>query len=938
MTDDSAGRWPYPGSRWWKFDFHAHTPASVDYGKGPRQGELRQIAPRDWLLGFMRTGVDCVAVTDHNTGEWVDRLQDVLRELERSSHPDFRPLTLFPGVEITANGSIHVLAILDTTCESADVAKLLGAVRYQGTRGDSEVAANASTIEVVKAICDAGAIPILAHVDAQQGGAWRLPGNTLASLLDAEGLFAVEVRDAQANKPELYRQRQLNWAEVLGSDSHHPNGQPGQRFPGSHFTWVKMAEPCLEGLRLALLDGSGFSIRRSDEAGDFEPFAVPPLCVQSIEIQDAQYMGRGEPSRFAFSPWLNALVGGRGTGKSTVVHALRLALRRERELDNLDERSEPALTFRRFNRVPSVPPKEGGLTKAMSIRCVLLRDGVRHRIHWRQDGGGVIVEEEADGVWRASGVQSVSPARFPVRLFSQGQIAALAGDDQQALLQVIDDAAGLDAVRSEFDAACRAYRAARTSMRDLEARLRQRDELVVKHQDVERKLRRFEEAGHTAVLTAYRRRDAQRREVDRQFDDALEIAHRIETAAEDAVLADVPDGGFDDSPTDRHASHAIAALSAAVGDAAAALRRAAEQLRERASRERDSLSASAWQAEIQDAAQSYETLAQTLREEGVSDPAEYGNLTQDKQLLDDELAKLDSLAKERDRLEAAARAALATVQETRRAVTCARAMFLAKTLAQNPFVRISVCAYGNDPRSIERSLRDALQSQDHFEADFLQLEEGAPSGGCVAELLEELPDGVEQRVVQLEQRLRLLKERIRRTGMGESTSFSGFFRNHLVSKFAKQPATFDDVDTWFPEDGLVVEYSRGEGEHFRPIEQASAGQRSAAMLAFLLAHGEEPLVLDQPEDDLDNHLIYDLMVRQVRANKLRRQIIVVTHNPNIVVNGDAEMLHALAFRAGQCVAAQSGSLQDASMREDVCRIMEGGRQAFERRYRRLGRS
>ena len=938
MTDDSAGRWLYPGSRWWKFDLHTHTPASVDYGKGPGQGGLRQIAPRDWLLGFMRAGVDCVAVTDHNTGEWVDHLQDVLRELERSSHPDFRPLTLFPGVEITANGSIHVLAILDTTCESADVAKLLGAVRYQGTGGDSEVAANASTIEVVKAICDAGAIPILAHVDAQQGGAWRLPGNTLASLLDAEGLFAVEVRDAQANKPELYRQRQLNWAEVLGSDSHHPNGQPGQRFPGSHFTWVKMAEPCLEGLRLALLDGSGFSIRRSDEAGDFEPFVVPPLCVQSIEIQDAQYMGRGEPSRFAFSPWLNALVGGRGTGKSTVVHALRLALRRERELDNLDERSEPALTFRRFNRVPSVPPKEGGLTKAMSIRCVLLRDGVRHRIHWRQDGGGVVVEEEADGVWRASGVQSVSPARFPVRLFSQGQIAALAGDDQQALLQVIDDAAGLDAVRSEFDAACRAYRAARTGMRDLEARLRQRDELVVKRQDVERKLRRFEEAGHTAVLTAYRRRDAQHREVDRQFDDALEIAHRIETAAEDAVLADVPDGGFDDSPTDRHASHAIAALSAAVGDAAAALRRAAEQLRERASRERDRLSASAWQAGIQDAAQSYETLAQTLREEGVSDPAEYGNLSQDKQLLDDELAKLDSLAKERDRLEAAARAALATVQETRRAVTRARAMFLAKTLAQNPFVRISVCAYGNDPRSIERSLRDALQSQDHFEADFLQLEEGAPSGGCVAELLEELPDGAEQRVVQLEQRFRLLKERIRRTGMGESTSFSGFFRNHLVSKFAKQPATFDDVDTWFPEDGLVVEYSRGEGEHFRPIEQASAGQRSAAMLAFLLAHGEEPLVLDQPEDDLDNHLIYDLMVRQVRANKLRRQIIVVTHNPNIVVNGDAEMLHALAFRAGQCVAAQSGSLQDASMREDVCRIMEGGRQAFERRYRRLGRS
>lgn len=96
-------------------------------------------------------------------------------------------------------------------------------------------------------------------------------------------------------------------------------------------------------------------------------------------------------------------------------------------------------------------------------------------------------------------------------------------------------------------------------------------------------------------------------------------------------------------------------------------------------------------------------------------------------------------------------------------------------------------------------------------------------------------------------------------------------------------------------------------------------------------------MLDQPEDDLDNHLIYDLAVRQ-RENKRRRQIIVVTHNPNIVVNGDADMLHALDFQSGQCIVTQSGSLQDPAMREEVCRrIMEGGREAFERRYRRLAR-
>jgi len=79
------------------------------------------------------------------------------------------------------------------------------------------------------------------------------------------------------------------------------------------------------------------------------------------------------------------------------------------------------------------------------------------------------------------------------------------------------------------------------------------------------------------------------------------------------------------------------------------------------------------------------------------------------------------------------------------------------------------------------------------------------------------------------------------------------------------------------------------------------------------------------------------VVRQIRANKLRRQMIIVTHNPNIVVNGDAEMLYALDFKDGQCRVVEAGSLQEQAMRDEVCRVMEGGREAFERRYRRLGK-
>ena len=99
--------------------------------------------------------------------------------------------------------------------------------------------------------------------------------------------------------------------------------------------------------------------------------------------------------------------------------------------------------------------------------------------------------------------------------------------------------------------------------------------------------------------------------------------------------------------------------------------------------------------------------------------------------------------------------------------------------------------------------------------------------------------------------------------------------------------------------------------------------------------GEPWIILDQPEDDLDNRLIYDLIVRQLRNIKSKRQVIVVTHNANIVVNGDAEFVLALDSAGGQTQQVASGSLQDAGLRSEICKIMEGGREAFHRRYRRI---
>lgn len=936
--------WPYSGARWWKFDFHTHTPASRDYGKGTARAAERDIAPRDWLLGFMRAGIDCVAVTDHNTGAWIDRLKQALAELEQDRCAGFRRMWLFPGAEITANGGTHILAIMDPAKSAADVSKLLGRVGLDGAEGAGDTTAKKSVIEVVEAVDSAGAVAIPAHADKERG-LWGLSGNTLEALLRSNKLFAVEVVDT-SDKPARYHELKVRWAEVLGSDSHRPFSAPAPGAIGRRFTWVKMAEPSLEGLRLALLDGDEHSVRRSRPSGSFEPPPLPGHHLQELQISDARLMGRGAPASVTFSPWLTAIVGGRGTGKSTIVHALRLVSRRSSELQGLDEHSSARRTFERFNRVPKRRRDDGGLDDGTELRLIAVRDGVRHRVSWSQNPQAShsgaeprpTVEEQASDGWATSAVQDVAPERFPLRIFSQGQMGELADGNQQALLQIIDEAAAVADHRSRLEQAQAAFMQTRARIRSLDRQLKRRAGLQVEREDADRKLRRFEESGHADVLKTYRLRSRQRQEVERHFEVARKAVELIEEASGGLQPEDMDARAFEDDLSEA-AVTAIASLAQALKTAAGELRATADNLRARIESEQADLAGSAWRARLEDAVSAHQQLVQTLSAEGINDPREHARLVQERSRIEAELADLESRAEARSSLVAQSEKQLATLFDSRWALSEARRTFVGEALEGNEFVRIELRAFGDSEslESTERSLRGALEAEDRFQSDILDREDGEHSG-IVAELLNGLPSDFDDRRREFRERIERLRERFAEACFGRG-GFGGHLNNFLRRRHEKAPEFLDRLLTWFPEDTLGVEYSRsGDGSGFAPIAQASAGQRAAAMLAFLLAHGDEPLVLDQPEDDLDNHLIYDLVVRQIRQNKLRRQIIAVTHNPNIVVNGDAEMVHALDFVGGQCRVVKSGSLQDIDIRNEVCRVMEGGREAFERRYRRIAPS
>ena len=123
---------------------------------------------------------------------------------------------------------------------------------------------------------------------------------------------------------------------------------------------------------------------------------------------------------------------------------------------------------------------------------------------------------------------------------------------------------------------------------------------------------------------------------------------------------------------------------------------------------------------------------------------------------------------------------------------------------------------------------------------------------------------------------------------------------------------------------------------YRPLENLSPGQKSTAILLLIMQASDVPLLIDQPEDDLDNRFIYDDVVKRLRAEKPRRQFLIATHNANIPVLGDAEQILVLdaSDRGGSLVAR--GAIDNPDVRDAAELILEGGEEAFTLRREKYG--
>jgi energy-coupling factor transporter ATP-binding protein EcfA2 len=164
------------------------------------------------------------------------------------------------------------------------------------------------------------------------------------------------------------------------------------------------------------------------------------------------------------------------------------------------------------------------------------------------------------------------------------------------------------------------------------------------------------------------------------------------------------------------------------------------------------------------------------------------------------------------------------------------------------------------------------------------------------------------------------------TSLGKERSSKILEAYRSLDAFALETVIIDDQIK------IELNVSPHGDPHFKDAAELSRGQKCTALLPLLLARRPTPLIIDQPEDNLDNHFIYETIVESVRRLKSSRQMVFITHNANIPVLGEADLVVVMNSDGKRGYIEKTGSLDEC--RSEIIDLLEGGEEAFELRRKR----
>lgn len=883
-----------PGLKFQKLDLHVHTPASKCY----RQ---RDHTPEQIVQAALDRGLAAIAITDHNTAEWIDPMKRAAAGTG---------LVIFPGVEISMSEGFHLVALFDPGAGQEHVKGFLNFIEIENKDfGAMDALCKISVYEVIEKIHKRDGLAILAHIDEPKGAFYELTAAKengkvhvpvpCSKLFNEARYDAVECGSGKL--PVGYDRRFTRTpAFYQASDNPDPDKPTRHSLEGiaSRYTWFKLDSIDLEGLRQCFVDPEPEVRIWSMDA--YHEIDYPHIA--SMKVGGAGFL---TGQCFDFHHGLNCIIGSQGVGKSLAIEFLRFGL------------GQPTLDRALLTDHASKIARRLGENGRVEI-VYQLQDGTRYRIERTYTGSqkgedGALVHSESCCTNLTNGSEYAGdiPAMFPVLAYSQTEVVKIA-ENRNAQLELIDKFIDPRPYEQEITA--------------LQAVLRENDSKIDRALQARGRLDSYQreietlQARIVAINTAlaqplfetmrWSELKKQAIEDERRFIAGLGIQVRNwQQIAREARLTPLPEAFAGDPLLLQQREYARQALQTALDSLTAA---AAELSRLEGCSEQ---AIAGWIPEFDQVYREYHRL---LEEIGGDQEAKENERKQ----LEDRKIGLEREA-EAYRTTLRGQAALETERNEQldRLEKAYEAYYQARKAKFDQLTRLSLG---------KLSLRlEHAGDRSVYEEKLVELLRGGQNSPSVSERKQIARNLMPRRLVELV----VARDQER---LAQEAQISELWAGRVVDKLWSSE-DFKQVlalqHNCYPGDVPGIAY-RKEGGEYAELSELSVGQKCTALLIIALCDGHMPVVIDQPEDALDLVSVWQDIAKKLRRGKNARQFILTTHNSSVAVGADTDQFIVLdaGANAGKVIAA--GAIDRPEVKQVVIDHLEGGDEPYKLRSRK----
>lgn len=851
------------GSIWLRADFHLHTKADKEF---QYSGEDNQFVP-SYIRALKKAGIQVAVVTNHNKFDLNE-----YKALYKAGRKE--EILVLPGVELSVKdgkSGVHTLIVFENDWieDSTNHIQSFLAATFAGQSNfeNENARSNNDLLETIHMLDEFNRdyFFIFAHVEAENGLWGGLSGGRIQEF-GKNDFFRQRCLGFQKVRTRGIRNKVRNWlgdwypAEVEGSDGKALD-QVGQ---GRSF-FLKIGDFTFGAVKYALMDCQN-------------RVSVEPKKHESSHITSTAFEGGVlDGKTIRFSPELNTLIGIRGSGKSSILEAVRYVLDIPFGEKSLDTDYKKSLIGHVLG--------SGGKVTVQAVDCRGQRYEIRRIYKERPD---VYVE----GVLQPGVSIRETILRKPL-YFGQKDLSNTGEGFEKDLVEKLVWEKLAD-IRTQIDVQRQKVSEAVTQLKKLSTTAEKKKEFEAKKQDAEFRLKFYKEHGVEEKL---------QKQVD--FDaDSRKCAQVISFVR--GYLSDLEGliNQYDDGLKNQRGHKSIQNKEFfddffTIYDE---LIKLLENIRKALSEGRKSFMA------LQDKAKQFEKLKDGLKEE-------FANI---ERTLAEELKVSGAKAIRADEFRELRRTVDQTKQmlkvlehQEKQRITLNRELL--QELAQlNDFYLEEYKAIQDELSKVNRS-HSSLEIKAEFKAD----------KDTFVDYMKDIFRGSRIREVTFNSLARefsdfgsMYKEFDKvRAAVGSSAKiFEEYFLDNLSALL-----------TWQVPNRFIIEYRGKELKHH------SLGQRASALILFVLSQGEnDVIIIDQPEDDLDNQTIYEDVIKLIRSLKPMTQFIFATHNANFPVLGDAEQILSCVY-SDDTISMNSGNIDCPALQKEIVDIMEGGEEAFRQR-------